>query len=579
MTTQLLEEPRLRPQTDRLQFLNEDLSLRVSKTVDPAKWDERRYEAFLDGLCSGREYQKDAIKVALRYLLGGQYTNLRALARSNFDAEPILAERYGSWDGMQRQLQFPDHLSASLDMATGTGKSYVMYGIAAIMIAEGAIDSALVLCPSTTIEDGLIAKFTELAVREDLRAVMPPNARFAAPSIINGSSSIVSGSICVENYHAILEHVGSSLRGDLQGKGARTLILNDEAHHVANETAGEAKRWKEFVSDPKFGFRYVIGVSGTCYVKNDYFSDVIFRYSLKKAIEERVVKWVEYVADMERTGAEDEKWQLIRGSHEDIRGKLKPRSIRPMTIIVTPTIERCKSVTEELKAYLVETEQITSDEVNDRVLCIHSKADDLPRLPMVDLPSSTVEWIVSVSMLTEGWDVKRVFQIVPHEERAFNSKLLIAQVLGRGLRVPDNWGAGPQPIVTVFNHHNWAGRIRQLVNEVLEREKEITSQVVPTSQYNFSLHNIDYSLTTTRAVTSPMTGPYTLLEKGYTELPADTAEESVSGTFECQCSGGVYHPRTGWICTTERIDRCARVIFARFCGVFCASFSIVRKTG
>jgi hypothetical protein len=36
-------------------------------------------------------------------------------------------------------------------------------------------------------------------------------------------------------------------------------------------------------------------------------------------------------------------------------------------------------------------------------------------------------------MLSEGWDVKNVFQIVPHEERAFNSKLLIAQVLGRGL--------------------------------------------------------------------------------------------------------------------------------------------------
>ena len=47
-----------------------------------------------------------------------------------------------------------------------------------------------------------------------------------------------------------------------------------------------------------------------------------------------------------------------------------------------------------------------------------------------------------VSMLTEGWDVQNVFQIVPHEERAFNSKLLIAQVLGRGLRVPDAYKGG-----------------------------------------------------------------------------------------------------------------------------------------
>ncbi|UKI49542.1 MAG: hypothetical protein L6U99_12975 [Clostridium sp.] len=64
---------------------------------------------------------------------------------------------------------------------------------------------------------------------------------------------------------------------------------------------------------------------------------------------------------------------------------------------------------------------------------------DKIRLKTVDDKESQVEWIFSVSMLTEGWDVKRVFQIVPHEERAFNSKLLIAQVLGRGLRVPVIW--------------------------------------------------------------------------------------------------------------------------------------------
>jgi type III restriction enzyme len=65
-------------------------------------------------------------------------------------------------------------------------------------------------------------------------------------------------------------------------------------------------------------------------------------------------------------------------------------------------------------------------------------------LNTVDDPVNPVEWIVSVSMLTEGWDVKNVFQIYPHEKRAFNSKLLIAQVLGRGPRrtcatTPGRW--------------------------------------------------------------------------------------------------------------------------------------------
>ncbi len=46
---------------------------------------------------------------------------------------------------------------------------------------------------------------------------------------------------------------------------------------------------------------------------------------------------------------------------------------------------------------------------------------NLALLKSVDDADSPVEWIVSVSMLTEGWDVKNVFQIVPHESRAFSS--------------------------------------------------------------------------------------------------------------------------------------------------------------
>jgi type III restriction enzyme len=42
-----------------------------------------------------------------------------------------------------------------------------------------------------------------------------------------------------------------------------------------------------------------------------------------------------------------------------------------------------------------------------------------------------IEFIFAVNKLSEGWDVDNVFQIVPAEERVFNSKLLISQVLGR----------------------------------------------------------------------------------------------------------------------------------------------------
>jgi type III restriction enzyme len=66
--------------SDTRTFRNDQLILRVSETVDPRVWDENRYEAFFDALCGPREYQKVALRTALRYLLGGRYQSLRDLA-------------------------------------------------------------------------------------------------------------------------------------------------------------------------------------------------------------------------------------------------------------------------------------------------------------------------------------------------------------------------------------------------------------------------------------------------------------------------------------------------------------------
>ncbi len=518
---------------DRKTFRNEDLVLRVSTNIDPATWDESRYEEFLDELCGHREYQKETIRTTLRYLLGGRYANLRELAKENHDANDELQQRYGPWSGMERHLQLPDQLSCSIDLATGTGKSYVLYGLAAILLAEGAVDRVLVLCPSNTIEAGLLEKFRDLSGDSDLRDALPEAARVHAPRVINASETIVDGSICVENYHAILEHVKSSVRDSLKGRGERVVVFCDEAHHVANETGTGAKKWKEFLLHPEYGFRIAVGVSGTCYVGDDYFSDVVSRYSLWQAIEDRWVKKVEYVAEMPEADNPEEKWQLIYNRHKDWEKRLKRRGIKPLTIIVTKGIVDCKRVAEELREFLEEWEEISAEDASRKVLPVTSAKEHQPNvasLKMVDSPKSKVEWIVSVSMLSEGWDVKNVFQIVPHQERAFNSKLLIAQVLGRGLRRPDGW-SGQDPVVTVFNHDAWSGRIRHLVNEILEIERRLTSSIAASSPYHFELHNLDY---TREEDTSEFTkkGEYRILEQGFVGLPTQVESEDVSIEFE-----------------------------------------------
>jgi type III restriction enzyme len=523
---------------DRKTFRNEDLILKVTTNIDIKIWNEFKYEAFLDELCSTREYQKEAIRTTLRYLLGGKYSSLDALAKDNFDENPELEQRYGSWAAMKRHLQLPDQLSCSIDQATGTGKSYVLYGLAAILLAEGIVDRILVLCPSNTIEYGLLEKFRDLASNSDLRDLLPADAKIRTPKIINASESIIDGSICVENYHANLETVKSSIRDSLKGKGARVAVLNDEAHHVANESGATSKKWKEFLLNPEYGFRFVVGVSGTCYVGDDYFADVVHRYSLRQAIEERFIKKVEYVAEMPETDNQEEKWQLIYNRHQDWKKKLKKRNIRPLTIIVTKAIADCKRVAEELEDFLQEWEKLSAEQAKEKVLPVTSAKEHQPnvaKLKIVDSPASKVEWIVSVSMLSEGWDVKNVFQIVPHEERAFNSKLLIAQVLGRGLRRPLEW-RGEDPVVTVFNHDAWSGRIKHLVNEILEIERRLTSTVSASSSYNFNLHNLDYSRTEDTSEYAKK-GEYRIFEQGFIELPTQVEAEDITIDFERAVSG------------------------------------------
>lgn len=548
---------------DTRTFKNEDLVLRVTSDIDPEKWDESKYEAYLDQLCGFREYQKDAIRTTLRYLLGGAYRSLEDLAKENFEQSEELQQRYGSWTGMQRHLQLPQQLSCSIDQATATGKSFVLYGIGAILLAEGAVDHVLVLCPSNTIEAGLIAKFRDLAASNDLRELLPRKAVYKTPRIINGSESMVGGSICVENYHAILENTKSSIRESVKNKGARVAVLNDEAHHVANESGATSKKWKEFLQDPMYGFRIVVGVSGTCYVGDDYFSDVVSRYSLRQAIEEKFVKSVEYVDELPPSAERpEEKLQLIYKRHQDIRQRLRSRNIRPLSIIVVKGIADAEKVANDLIDFLKEREG--GQGVEDKVLVVTSAGkhqQNVRELRRVDDDNSKVEWIVSVSMLSEGWDVKNVFQIIPHQERAFNSKLLIAQVLGRGLRRPDDW-MGQDPVVTIFNHDAWSARIRHLVTEILEIERRLSSVVAPASPFNFDLHTLDYTKTTD-TTTYAKRGEYKLLEDGFVDLPTQVESEDVTVTFSHALTGKQSKFRTSIEHKTWSIAEVAQQMYLR----------------
>jgi len=102
----------------------------------------------------------------------------------------ILQEEYDSFSDFEKKLHFGDKLACNIDLATGTGKSFVIYGIAQIMLCEGKIDKVLVLAPSVTIEDGLTQKFRELASSKELKELLPETSIYKNPTIIQATKTI-----------------------------------------------------------------------------------------------------------------------------------------------------------------------------------------------------------------------------------------------------------------------------------------------------------------------------------------------------------------------------------------------------
>lgn len=208
----------------------------------------------------------------------------------------------------------------------------------------------------------------------------------------------------------------------------------------------------------------------------------------------RNLKKLSYVTEDESRDT-NERFQKIYQNHKD--NVQNYPLVKPISILVTQNIKSAKALYNELVEFLAKEEEKSKEDATTKVLIVTSAREhkaNVAKLKFVDNKAEKTEWIISVSMLTEGWDVKNVFQIIPWEDRAFNSKLLVAQVLGRGLRIPEEYRL-PQPKVTVFNHKAWGSKIKRLADEVLEIETRVDSIAVKNGErykYHFCVKNINY---------------------------------------------------------------------------------------
>ena len=553
---------------NKIVFNQKDLILKVNKNYDKSKLNLDKWEAFLDVLCGDRDYQKEAIRAAIIYLASGMYNSIEDIVKENYDNNSELGKKYNRIEDYYSNLQIKNKLFANIDLATGTGKSYVIYGIAQILLSEKIIKRVLVLCPSLTIEKGLTKKFEELSSDANLRNTIPAELVGSSPRIISADSTIREGDICLENIHAVYETTGSSIKDSFKNGGADTLVLNDESHHIFNSTnEKDIKKWKEFLLNKDYDFRYILGFTGTAYIDDEYFNDVIYRYSLRSAIDDKIVKTIDYVQKDDVSSDREYKFQKIRENHEN--NKRKYPNVKPLSILITKDIGSAKNLYEDFIDFLSEFEKTDREIIERKVLIVTSDIKhkaNVSMLEYVDSKDNSFEWIISVSMLTEGWDVKNVFQIVPWEDRAFNSKLLISQVLGRGLRIPLEY-QNPQPTVIVFNHDSWSKNIKSLVNEVLEIETRIISTVKyigDRNKYNFTVKNLAYDKEEKEVNTEAKELNYTKAWEDGIKLKSQILSSTKETEYENLLTGRVRNIEYDIKLRTKTIDEVLDKIFREF---------------
>lgn len=512
------------------------------KKFDIERFDFQEIEEYVAALTEGRPYQFEAIKKTMIYLWGGVYTDVTQLAKENFKKKTSIQKRFLTEENFLRHLPLPGKLSGVIHLATGTGKSFLIFAIAYLSIVMKLTKRVLVLGPpSTVIEAGLRQKFKKLMADPRMTSKLPPKYRHVPVVLLDETKPAEDFGIFVENINAIYNKDRNAIGDTLFSQVDEVLVLSDEVHHAythlnftesglaleTGEGKGDEKTerlWMRFLREEPKITRH-IGFTGTPYNQDEYFTDIIYNYSIPDALREFKIKKINPILHTTANGdfTPEQTFEIIHKTHLDNKAKFsylneksKNAVVKPITIFIAPQQNVAIKQSEEFIRFL--GAQIKKAEGGDKpdshyenlarekVICVVSKlaeSEYKKQLENIESLKEPAEFIFAVEKLSEGWDVDNVFQIVPMQERVFNSKRLISQVLGRGLRIPREvpFGQimGAYPVVTVTNHEKFADHIRELVDYVTQCEVYFSSYCLQPgsglrrAEHNFFLFNIAYT--------------------------------------------------------------------------------------
>jgi type III restriction enzyme len=405
------------------------------------------------------------------------------------------------------EREFP---SICFALATGVGKTRLMGAFVSYLYNVEGIRHFFVLAPNLTIYNKLLLDFTPNTPKYVFAGI----AEFAVnpPEIITGDNYESGRGIRRNklfddsNVHVNIfniSKINTEVRGGASPRIKRLseyigesyfeylaklndlVLLMDESHRY-RATAGVRAINKlkpilglELTATPQ------VEKGGTA----EPFKNVIYSYPLASALTDGFVK-EPAVATRENFSAKNytpeglERLKLEDGVrvHENTKVELevyarstgKPQ-VKPFMLVVAQDTDHANAI---LKA--IESEQFFEGRYKGKVITVHSnlrgeeKDETVEQLITVERADNPTEIVVHVNMLKEGWDVTNLYTIVPL--RAANSRTLVEQSIGRGLRLPYGKRTGVPAVdrLTIVSHD----RFQEIIDEANKPDSIIRTGII-----------------------------------------------------------------------------------------------------
>lgn len=409
----------------------------------------------------------------------------------------------------------------AIKMATGSGKTVVM----ALVIAwsyfhrrfekdSDLADNFLVVAPNVIVFERLRQDFESGKVFHDL-PILPPEwkAEWQLNVILRGEASLPkkSGNLFVTNIQQIYDReevdegpinpvaalLGPAPKTNIQAsepmldrikRVPNLMVLNDEAHHVHDDTL----KWNEtlLMLDAHLrdrdgrGLVAWLDLSATPKNQNGtFFPWIIVDYPLAQAVEDRIVKTPLIIHQTDRpdpdkyahedAGDAYNEWISIAVARwREHRKDYGAVGEKPILFVMAETTKDADSIADRLER---------ESDLKGRVLTIHinergkdkgeiSKQDlDLAREAAREIDSGRSRYraVVSVLMLREGWDVRNVSVILGLRPFTAKANILPEQAIGRGLRLMRKIPRGNTQILELIGTQAFENFVRELEKEGL----------------------------------------------------------------------------------------------------------------